>query len=67
MPYIPKNDFIKVRATNIPLEGGKLLLAAPFMSDSYFDKTVILLVEQGSEGFYFEPAHACFAERCDEK
>ncbi len=50
MPYIPKNDFIKVRATNIPLEGGKLLLAAPFMPDTYFDKTVILMVEQGEDG-----------------
>ena len=50
MPYISKNSFIKVQATDFPLESGKLLLAAPFMSDSYFDKTVILMVEHGKDG-----------------
>lgn len=50
MPYISKNNFIRVQSTNISLESGKLLLAAPFMSDAYFDKTVILMVEQGRDG-----------------
>lgn len=50
MSRIPENEFIKVLSTNIPLGKGKLLVSAPLMTDDYFDRTVILLVEQGKNG-----------------
>lgn len=49
MPFLQKK-FIHVQPTDIPLEKGKLLVSAPFMTDGYFDRTVILLVEQDSHG-----------------
>ncbi len=49
MPFVQK-QFFDVRPSGIPLGVGRLLVSAPFMTDSYFDRTVVLLVQQDEQG-----------------
>lgn len=45
-----QNSFFAVKPTDIPIGKGKLLVAAPGMTDGYFERTVVLLLEQDAEG-----------------
>lgn len=38
-----QRDYMRVKPTGIPLEAGKMLIAAPFFNDYYFNHTVVLL------------------------
>ncbi|MBO4281882.1 MAG: YqgE/AlgH family protein [Bacteroidales bacterium] len=49
MPFVQKH-FFDVRPSGIPLGEGRLLVSAPFMTDAYFDRTVVLLVQKDEHG-----------------
>lgn len=46
------NCNIHVPPTSVPLGKGKLLVSAPLMTDDYFSRTVVLLVEQDAQGAF---------------
>jgi len=43
-------DFFKIQHNNIAPEKGKVLVAEPFLQDSYFKRSVVLITELNSEG-----------------
>lgn len=44
--------FIKVSANNLKPARGRLLLSEPFLGDSYFGRSVVLLAEHNEEGSF---------------
>lgn len=46
------NSHIQVPPTSVSLGKGKLLVSAPLMTEAYFERTVILLVEQDEKGAF---------------
>ncbi len=45
-----ERDFMKVKPTGVPLESGVMLISTPFFNDTFFNHSVVLLLETGKEG-----------------
>ena len=43
-------DLFKIRTNNVLPRKGKILIAEPFLSGNYFNRSIVFLVEHGSEG-----------------
>lgn len=43
-------DIFKIRTNNVLPKKGRILIAEPFLPGSYFNRSIVFLVEHGSEG-----------------